>query len=220
MDIKNLSGVVLFTHESQTIKETIIAAVKSGADLSDANLCGADLRGAHLRGAYLRGAYLRGANLSDADLRIAELRDADLRGANLSDANMSGAYLSGAYLRGAYLRGAELRDADLRSANLSDANMSGAYLSGAYLRDAHDNKKKIATMRVFIGLYEYQVWAVLFEDGSRWVRMGCLWKSLDEWGAIGIRKSNLSQYPDDGSDKSEERVAAFDFAKDATIRMK
>jgi hypothetical protein len=133
---------------------------------------------------------------------------------------MSGAYMSGAYLRGAYLRGAELRDADLRSANLSDADLRGAYLSGAYLRDADDNKKKIATMRVFIGLYEYQVWAVLFEDGSRWIRMGCLWKSMDEWESVGIRKSNLSQYPDDGSDKSEERVAAFTFAKDATIRMK
>jgi uncharacterized protein YjbI with pentapeptide repeats len=100
------------------------------------------------------------------------------------------------------------------------SNLTGANLWGADLRGANGEKKKIVTMRVFAGLYEYQVWAVLFEDGSRWIRMGCLWKSMDEWESVGIRKSNLSQYPDDGSDKSEERVAAFEFAKAAALRMK
>ena len=117
------------------------------------------------------------------------------------------------------------KDANLRGADLTDAYLRGAYLTGAnltgaYLRDANGEKKKIVTMRVFAGLYEYQVWAVLFEDGSRWIRMGCLWKSMDEWDSVGIRKSNLSQYPDDGSDKSEGRVAAFEFAKAAALRMK
>ena len=113
-----------------------------------------------------------------------------------------------------------LRDADLWGADLRGANLRGANLGGADLRDANGEKKKIVTMRVFTGLYEYQVWAVLFEDGSCWVRMGCLWMSLDKWEKIGIRKSNLSQFPDDGSDKCEERVAAFEFAKAAVLRMK
>ena len=60
----------------------------------------------------------------------------------------------------------------------------------------------------------------LFADGSRWVRMGCLFKSLEDWDRIGIRKSNLSEFPDDGSDRSEERIAAFEFAKAAALRMK
>jgi hypothetical protein len=75
-------------------------------------------------------------------------------------------------------------------------------------------------MRVFSGLYDYQVWVVLFEDGSRWVRMGCYFKSLEEWAKIGIRKSNLREFPDDGSDHSENRVAAFEFAEKAVLRMK
>jgi uncharacterized protein YjbI with pentapeptide repeats len=130
------------------------------------------------------------------------------------------AVAKGAYLRDADLRGADLRGADLTGAYLRDAYLTDADLTGAYLRGANGEKKKIVTMRVFAGLYEYQVWAVLFEDGSRWIRMGCLWKSMDEWESVGIRKSNLSQYPDDGSDKSEERVAAFEFAKAAALRMK
>ena len=116
------------------------------------------------------------------------------------EAFSKGADLSGAYLSGAYLSGADLR---------------GAYLSGAYLSD-----KKITTLRVFYGLYDYQVWAVLFDDASRWVRMGCLFYSLEDWEKIGIRKSNVNEFPDDGSDKCEERVAAFEFAKAATLRMK
>ena len=75
-------------------------------------------------------------------------------------------------------------------------------------------------MRAFSGLYTYVVYAVLFEDGERWVRMGCLWHSLEEWEKIGIRESNLSEFPNDGSDSCEERVAAFEFAKAAALRMK
>ena len=50
--------------------------------------------------------------------------------------------------------------------------------------------------------------------------MGCLFYSLEDWEKIGIRKSNVNEFPDDGSDKCEERVAAFEFAKAATLMMK
>jgi uncharacterized protein YjbI with pentapeptide repeats len=195
MEIKNIYGAVIYTSEAETVKDAVVEAVAK-----DANLRGADLTDADLR-----GADLRGANLTDADLRGADLTGADLTGADLRGADLRDVYLTGANLTGAYLR---------------DVYLTGANLTGAYLRDANGEKKKIVTMRVFAGLYEYQVWAVLFEDGSRWIRMGCLWKSMDEWESVGIRKSNLSQYPDDGSDKSEERVAAFEFAKAAALRMK
>lgn len=95
-------------------------------------------------------------------------------------------------------------------ADLSGANLSWAWIDG----------KKVKSMRAFSGLYLYEVWAVLFEDGSRWVRMGCLFYSLKKWEEIGIRKSNLSEFPDDGSEKSDERVAAFEFAKAAVLRIK
>jgi hypothetical protein len=75
-------------------------------------------------------------------------------------------------------------------------------------------------MRSYLGLYGYQVGAVLSTDGKRYVKMGCLVKTVDEWDRIGIRNSNLSEFPDDGSEKCEERVAAFEFAKAAALRLK
>ena len=140
-------------------------------------------------GAAVKLAYLSGANLSGAYLR---------------GANLCGAYLCGAYLCGAYLCGADLCGADLSGANLRGADLCG---------------DKIEAMRVFTGLYKYQVWAVLFQDGSRCIRMGCFFKSLEDWEKIDIRKSNLSEFPDDGSAKCEDRVIAFEFAKDAVLRM-
>ena len=94
IEIKSISGKILFEFkkEDNTVKETVIEAVKLGADLTGADLTGADLTGADLRGAYLTGAYLTGADLT-------------------------GAYLRGAYLRGAYLTGADLRGADLTGAD-------------------------------------------------------------------------------------------------------
>jgi hypothetical protein len=205
MEIKDLDGTVLFALETaKTVRELVTAAVAAKKIL----------HGAYLQGACLRGAYLRGANLQGA-----YLRDADLHGAYLRGANLHGANLQGAYLQGADLRGANLHGANLQGAYLQGADLQGAYLQGAYLQDAED-KSKVYSMRVFSGLYEYQVWAVLFEDGSRWVRMGCLFYSLEKWDEIGIRQSNIGEYPEDGSDRSEERVAAFEFAKAAVLRLR
>jgi len=67
------TNAVLCEFEVSTIKEAVIKAVKS-----DANLVGANLRDANLVGANLVGANLRDANLGGANLR-----DADLRGANV-----------------------------------------------------------------------------------------------------------------------------------------
>ena len=110
IEIRNRwTGAVVFeyTKEGNTITETVLEAIRRGADLRDTDLYGADLC----------NADLRGANLSDADLC-----DADLRSANLSDAD-----LCNADLRGADLRGADLRGANLCGANLRDAK--GCYLS-------------------------------------------------------------------------------------------
>ena len=129
IEIRNRwTGSVVFeyTKEGNTITETVLDAIRRGADLRDADLCGA-----YLCGADLCGADLCGANLRDADLRDADLYGADLRGADLRDADLCGAYLCGADLCGADLCGANLRDADLR-----DADLYGADLRGADLRDA------------------------------------------------------------------------------------
>ena len=109
IEIKSVFGSVLFELEKEdnTIKDTIIEAVKRGANLRCANLRYADLGYADLRGANLRGANLRGADLRCANLRDADLRGADLRCANLGGANLRGADLGYADLRGANLRGAK-----------------------------------------------------------------------------------------------------------------
>ena len=78
------TGAVIYRGEHAMLREAVLAAVAS-----DANLSGADLRDADLSGANLSGANLSGANLRGADLRGADLRDADLSGADLRDADLS-----------------------------------------------------------------------------------------------------------------------------------
>ena len=106
---------ILFEHKAKknSLKITLQAAVKAGADLD-----GADLHGADLRGADLEGADLRGANLCGADLRGADLCGADLRGANLYCADLEGAGLHGADLCGADLDGEKLVKTPLQLNNL------------------------------------------------------------------------------------------------------
>ena len=89
------TGSILFEYEKEnnTLKDTVVQAVKEGADL----------KGADLEGAYLEGADLKGADLGGANLGGAYLEGAYLEGANLGGANLGGAYLKGAYLKGAYI---------------------------------------------------------------------------------------------------------------------
>ena len=70
IQIKSVFGKVLFEleKENNTIKDTIVEAIKQGADLRSADLYGADLYGANLCSANLRSANLYGADLRSADL--------------------------------------------------------------------------------------------------------------------------------------------------------
>jgi hypothetical protein len=77
--LNRFTGSTIFEDASETMKETVENAIKSGADLSEANLSGADLSWANLSRADLSRANLSGANLSGANLSWV-----DLSGANLS----------------------------------------------------------------------------------------------------------------------------------------
>ena len=61
IQIKTIFGKLLFEFkkEDNSIKETLIEGVKTGADLRGAYLTGADLTGADLTGANLTDAYLK-----------------------------------------------------------------------------------------------------------------------------------------------------------------
>ena len=129
IEIRNRwTGSVVFeyTKEGNTITETVLDAIR-------------------------RGANLRDANLRDADLRDANLRDANLCDADLCDANLCGANLCGADLYGADLCDADLRDANLRDADLRGADPRGADLRGADLRDAKGCYLSCPTEGSFIG---------------------------------------------------------------------
>ena len=115
----------------------------------------------------------------------------------------------GAAVKAAIASGANLFGADLSRADLSGANLSGASLFG----------EKIQALRAFSGLYQYQIWAYVLEDGKPCVRMGCLYKTVAEWGAVTIRESNTSEFPNDGSPKSEQRARAFEFARAEALIM-
>ena len=113
IEIKDVNGVVLFSHtaEDNTITLTVEAAVSCGVSLANANLAGTCLAVADLEGADLKGADLTGADISWADLA-----DAVLIGAKLEDAD----------IKGAFLEGADLNEADITGANINWANLNGA----------------------------------------------------------------------------------------------
>ena len=177
------SGSVLFSHEcdGNTIKITVEAAAKAGANLTHANLAGAYLAGAYLAGANLAGANLTHANLAGAYLAGANLAGANLAGANLDGANLTHAYLAGAYLTHAYLAGAYLDGANLTHADLAGADLAGAYLAGAYLAGGEKlfGKRPIFQIGPIGSRCAYFV-AFITDKGLR-LRAGCFFGSKEEF---------------------------------------
>jgi hypothetical protein len=176
IEIKHrFSGAVLYSAGGESLRDAVVAAVKSranlsSADLRGANLSSADLSSADLRGADLRGAYLGGANLTGADLA----------GANLTGANLTGADLAGAYLAGADLTGADLAGADLTGANLAGANLDGANLDGNKLA----GPRPIMQIGQIGSRSDYLV-SYLTTEGVM-IRAGCFFGALDAFRAACV----------------------------------
>jgi len=112
---------VLFSCESESLKDAVEMAVKSDTSLDGASLIGASLKGASLIGASLIGASLDGASLIGASLI-----GASLDGASLIEASLKGASLDGASLIEASLKGASIIEASLKGASLKGASLIGA----------------------------------------------------------------------------------------------
>jgi len=167
---------------------------------------------ANLNHAYLSHANLSNTNLSYADLSNADLSHADLSHADLRNANLSNANLSNADLNNASLSNADLSYVDLRNADLSHADFSDADLSYANLSNSKRHSQNISKFAYAHGLYEYSVFAFIFEDGSKIIEMGCKHQSPEEWETNFW--NNPSQFPDDGSAKTKRRILALKWAND------
>ncbi len=179
IEIKHISGAIIYSGEFESIRHAIEQAVVDKADLCGANLREADLRRANLRGAYLRGADLRRAYLYRADLHGVDLREADLRGA---------------YLHGANLYGADLRGANLYGANLYGANLYEAYLHGAYLRGADLDSKYCYLSISPIGSENGCLWTFRGEDGVLKLNRGCFSGTLPEFVEAVKAKHSGNKY--------------------------
>jgi len=158
--------------------------------------------------------WLLDAETSNADVEIkngwviwnsGDFRGGDFLGGNFLGGNFRGGDFWGGDFRGGNFLGGNFRGGDFRGGNFLGGNVKGI---------AAQN------LRAHTGLYLYQVSAFIATDGRRFVQMGCLLKTIEQWDEIGIRESNPSEFPNDGSEKCEERVAAFEFAKAAVLRMK
>ena len=144
-----------------------------------------------------------------ADLSGANLSRANLSGTNLSRANLYRANLSGTNLSGANLSRADLSRADLSRADLSGANLYGANLSRANLYRAKYSHKGVVAKKfmVFVGLYKYTVIAIIAEDGSHHIALGCKFQTRYQWELNFW--NNDSEFPNDGSETTEIRKFAL-----------
>ena len=201
-----LSGNILFSLETESLKLCVEAAVKSETNLDGAYLGGENLGGANLGGANLDGANLDGANLGGANLDGAYLGGAYLDSANLRGANLDGANLGGAYLRGANLDGAYLGGANLDSANLGGANLDGAYLGGANLDGANLGGAKLIGERPIVQISPIgsraDFLSAYITDKGVFLKTGCFFGKIDKF-----RESRQKTHGDNAHAK--EYIAAL-----------
>ena len=138
---------------------------------------------------------------------ILELHKSWLYGIEGTCANLTGADLTDADLTGANLTGANLTRADLTGADLACANLTRADLACAKYEIKGVKAKRF---NVFNDLYRYCVIPIIDFDGNQYVKMGCKFQSRTEWE--NNFWNNKSEFPDDGSEKTELRKFALETA--------
>jgi hypothetical protein len=80
------------------------------------------------------------------------------------------------------------------------------------LSNAKRHSKNIAKFAFAHGLYNYSVFAFIFDDGSKIIEMGCNHQSPEEWETNFW--NNTREFPDDGSSKTKRRILALKWAND------
>jgi hypothetical protein len=206
MEIKNIYGEVVYTApKATTMQEAVDQAIADKVAL---------------RGWVISNCTVSDCTVSDCTVSCCKVSDCTVSCCKVSDCTVSCCKVSGGTVSDCKVSCCTVSYCTVSDCTVSDGTVSCGTVSDGTVSYCTVSEKPLAFLKGFAGLYRYNVWSVLFADGSRWVRMGCLFKSLEDWDRIGIRKSNLSEFPDDGSDRSEERIAAFEFAKAAALRMK
>ena len=230
MKICDLITCPAWLRDADTENADVEVSVSGWVTWNSGNFLGGNFRGGDFLGGDFRGGNFLCGNFLGGNFRGGNFRGGDFRGGNFLCGNfLGGDFRGGNFLggdfRGGNFRGGDFRGGDFRGGNFRGGNfLGGNFLGGNFLcgdfRGGKVKGNKVLKLRAHRGLYPYQVTAALLEDGRRFVQMGCLWKSLEEWEKVGIRKSNPEEFPDDGSERCEERVAAFEFARAAALRMK
>jgi hypothetical protein len=216
MDIKNIYGEVVYTApKATTMQEAVDQAIADKVTLR-----GWVISNCTVSGGKVSGCKVSGCTVSDCSVSYCTVSYCTVSGGKVSDCTVSCCSVSGGKVSCCSVSCCSVSYCTVSCCSVSYCTVSGGKVSDCTVSDCSVSEKTVAFLKGFAGLYKYNVWSVLFADGQRWVRMGCLFKSLEDWDKIGIRKSNLKEFPDDGSEKCEERVAAFEFAKSAALRMK
>jgi uncharacterized protein YjbI with pentapeptide repeats len=203
IEIKNrFNGKVLFAHdqENNSVKATLEAAVRAGADLSYADLSHTDLSYIDLSNIDLSHVDLRHADLSYADLSYTDLSYADLSYAKLVHTILVSADLSSAKLNFAHLPFANLGLAYLTFADLGGADLGGARLDSTDLRFA-DLETATYGEGVIVGN------SPTFINGLTWpvyifkthIKIGCRIHTKQEW--LGFNDAEIR--------KMESRASEF-----------
>ena len=91
------------------------------------------------------------------------------------------------------------------------ADLRGAYLRDVDLRGVDGELIKIKKAVIFTGLYQYVVIPFISKDDIKYVKMGCYTRKLSDWESDFWNNDN--EFPNDGSEKSNLRLFAFETAK-------
>jgi hypothetical protein len=143
IQIKSIFGNLLFEFEKEdnSIKQTLLEAIKNGADLRGADLQSADLQSANLRGANLQGADLRGADLQGADLRGADLRGAKLHYQIIPS---EGSFIAWKKCQDSLVLKLEIPTEAKRTSAISDRKCRAEFVKVLQIFDKDENEKDFA----------------------------------------------------------------------------
>ena len=160
-----------------------------------------DLSNCELSRLTATGANLDGSRFVDSRFVDSRFDGSTFVGSTFVDSRFDGSTFVGSRFDGSTFVGSTFA-----GSRFVDSRFDGSRFDG------RNGEKLIASAAMgWCGLYDYYVFAIVSDKGP-WIRMGCRWRSLAEWEADFW--NNPKEFPNDGSPKSNMRLAAFNYVKE------
>ncbi len=215
IEIKTILGEVCFSWESEknTVKETVIELLKAnkGKWIEKVNLSEMDLSGIDFSNSKFDNSKFFNSKFYNSQFYNSKFYNSKFYNSQFDNSKFYNSQFDNSQFYNSQFDNSQFYNSKFDNSKFYNSKFYNSQFYNSQFYNFIYNGIKVKTLGCFNGLYKYTVMAIVSEDGTEYVRLGCHTRLVSEWEKNFW--NNPSEFPNDGSLQSEYRVMAYELCK-------